>query len=179
MELPIAIIVLGLVGAVALAGASALGSRPVWARRIAGVILVGLGLALLGSQLPPTSGRLLFGSVMLVAWGSVGLALIAGRTCARVPGLVLAGIGFAVAAWVDVRVDAWANEAWVNGLDWSAGDRVLVDAFFTADGPSLSWLEITYGSMAFAALSAAAGGLLALDLLQRGRHRSSPPVEGL
>jgi hypothetical protein len=174
MELPIAVIVLGLVGVLTLLAVRRIGPGSLWRLRIPGLILIGLGIALFGSQLPPTPMRLLLGSMVLIAWGGVGLALVAGRAWAIVPGLLLASLGFVVAAWVDVRVDPWANEAMLNGIERSA-DRVLVDVFFLADGPSYSWLEVTYGAIAFAVLSAVAGGFLVLDMLEHRRQAPSPP----
>lgn len=154
MELSIAFAVLAVVVALALIVSRAIGPSSMWRRRIPGVVLVGLGLALLGSQLPPTPERLLFGLAMFVAWGGTGLALTAGWTWARIPGLVVSGIGLAVAVWVTVRGDDWANEP------ARSADRILVDAFFLADGPHYSWLEVGLASMAFAILSAVAGGFL-------------------
>lgn len=149
-----AIIVMGAVGAIALVTSRAMGRSSAWRWRIPGIILVGLGLALFGSQASPTSERLLFGLATLVAWGGTGLALVAGRRSARVPGLVVSGVGLAVACWLIVRIDAWAN-----GPPGSA-DRVLVDLFFLADGPFFSWIEVGTASMAFATMSAVAGGFL-------------------
>jgi hypothetical protein len=152
VELPLGIVVLvGVVGVVAFA---VWRSSPPWRRRIPGLILAGLGVALFGSQLPPTPERLVLGVALLIIWGGTGLALIAGRTWARGPGLVVAGVGFAVAGWVERRSDAWPNEA------SRSADRVLVDVFFLADGPHFSWLEVGLASMAFAVASAVAAAFL-------------------
>lgn len=62
-------------------------------RIIAGVILIGLGLALFGSQVSTDPGRMPFGLVLLLLWGGTGLAILAGRSWGRPVGLALSAIG--------------------------------------------------------------------------------------
>lgn len=124
--------------------------------RIPGLVLLGLSLVLIESQLPPTPGRLVLGLAMVVAWGGTGLALMMGKAWGRLPGLVLSVAGVAVASWVGWRVDQWAN---ARG---PSGDRILVDILFLADGPSYSWIEVGLATLAFAFLSALAGAFLLL-----------------
>jgi hypothetical protein len=156
MELLLSIVLGVLVLAVALVVPRAIGPTSSLRRRVPGLLLLGLGLMLLGSQLPPSPGRLLLGLAMLIVWGATGLALIAGKAWARLPGLVLAGAGVAVACWLSWRVDQWANEL------GRSDDRVLVDLFFLADGPYYSWAEVGVASFLFALLSAIAGAFLLL-----------------
>lgn len=133
-------------------------------RVVAGIILVGLGLGLLGSQLPGPSERLLLGAVLLAAWGVTGLGVLAGVGPARVVGAVLTIGGIALGGVV-------ASMA-------SSGQAGLAaELFFTADGPNFSWFEVFLGVAAFALLSAVA--LLALVLGWRPRptsDRSDPSV---
>jgi hypothetical protein len=164
MEVPLAVIVGSIILVVALLLPRLIGPGSTPRRRTPGVILIALGFALLGSQLPPSPERLLFGVAMLLAWGGTGLALVAGKPWARLPGLVLSAVGVAVAGWVYWRVDQWANEL------GRSDDRALVDAFFLADGPYFSWIEVAGACLAFVVLSALAGGLLLL------RVRSPSPA---
>lgn len=170
MDFPLSVVV-GLVVLVAAIAVVARAVRPgsVLRLRIPGAILFGLGLALLGSQLPPGTERLLLGLAMLIAWGGTGLALLAGRVWARVPGLVVSWAGFAVACWVSWRGDQWANEL------ARSDDRILVDIFFLADGPYYSWIEVGLGSLAFAVLSAIAGTLLLVPIRRAARGSGPAP----
>ena len=171
MELPYAVVGGAILLAVALALPRLIGPRSTLRRRIPGVILLALGLALLRSQLPLTPARLLFGTALLLAWGGTGLALIANRPGARLPGLLLAGAGLLVAGWVDWRIDLWANEP------GRSGDRVLVDVFFLADGPVFSWEEVALACSACMALSALAAGLLLLP--SRPPDGAAPPGDAV
>jgi hypothetical protein len=73
----------------ALVAPRVLGPRSALRRLVPGLILLSLGLALFGSQLPLDQGRPLLGVAMLVAWGGVAFGLIATRAWARVPGIVV------------------------------------------------------------------------------------------
>jgi len=156
MELPLSIVLGVLVLAVALVVPRAIGPTSSLRRRVPGLLLLGLAFALFGSQLPPGSGRLLLGLAMLIVWGGTGVALIAGKAWGRLPGLVLSGVGVAVACWVSWRIDQWANEL------GRSDDRILVNLFFLADGPYYSWMEVGIASFAFAFLSAVAAAFLLL-----------------
>lgn len=116
-------------------------------RLVAGIILIGLGLALFGSQMPPTPERLPFGLALLAAWAGSGLAVIAGWSWGRWVGLVLSAVGLVLG----MVTTSMAN----------AGDaRLAADVFFLADGPYFSWEEVWAGTLVFAVLSAIAGALL-------------------
>ena len=108
-------------------------------RVVPGVILMGLGLGLFGSQLPGPTQRLAFGAVLLALWAGTGLAVLAGRGWARLPGLVLAAGGIVVGAIV---------VALANG-----GEATWADLFFTVDRPEFSWIEVLFGAAAFGVLS--------------------------
>lgn len=118
------------------------------ARRIgAGAVLVGLGLALLGSQIPLTGERTLLAGSLLAIWAGSGLTVLAGLGVGRWLGLLVAGIGLVAS----IVVAGQAN----------VGDaRLAADLFFLADGPDFSWAEVMFGAIAFAGLSALAGVLL-------------------
>lgn len=118
------------------------------ARRIvAGAVLIGLGLALLGSQLPLTGERAPIAIGLLAIWAGSGLAVLAGLGVGRWLGLIVAGTG--LVASVIVMGQANAGDA-----------RLIADLFFLADGPNFSWPEILFGALAFAFMSAVAGLLL-------------------
>lgn len=131
------------------------------ARRIvAGLILIGLGAALFGSQLPLSGTRAVLGLSSLLLWAGAGVAILAGRSSGRWIGLVLSAVGFAVSAWATAQANV--------------GDaNVIADVFFTADGPNFSWVEVALGAVAFAILS----GVTAAMLIQRiDRDRIGPPA---
>lgn len=122
------------------------------ARRIvAGVLLVGLGLALFGSQLPLTGERMPLAIGFLAIWGGSGLTVLVGLGSGRWLGLLVAGIGLVAA--VVVIGQANTGEA-----------RLAADVFFLADGPNFSWPEVLFGALAFGMLSAVAGALLVRPL---------------
>jgi hypothetical protein len=123
-------------------------------RIIVGIILVGLGLALFGSQVSADSGRMAFGRALLLLWGSTGLAVLAGRSLGRLVGLALSVVGVVVAIW----------EA---GQAGPGGSLFLVDVFFVARDPHFAWINVAAASFAFATLSAIAGALLVLPFARR------------
>lgn len=128
-------------------------------RVVAGIVLVGLGLGLLGSQLPGPTERLLLGAALLAAWGVTGLGVLAGLGPARVVGSVLTIVGIVLGG----VVASMAN---------SGQATLAADLFFTNDGPEFSWIEVFLGAAAFAVLSAVA--LLALVMSWRPRTTSEP-----
>ncbi len=120
------------------------------ARRIvAGAVLIGLGLALLGSQLPITGERTLMAAALVAIWAGSGLTVLAGLGVGRWLGLIVAGVGLVAAVFVAVQA---------NGGD----AKLAADLFFVADGPNFSWFEVFFGAAAFGILSALAGLLLLL-----------------
>lgn len=125
------------------------------ARRIVGgLILIGLGLGLFGSQMPGPAERLAFGAAMLVIWGGTGSLVLAGLRVGRVAGLVLSAIGIILGAMVVVQANS--------------GEATLAaDLFFIADGPTFSWIEVLFGAVAFVVLSVVALGALARGGRQR------------
>jgi len=133
-------------------------------RRItAGVILIALGLALLGSQVSADSGRMVFGLGLLLLWGGTGSAVLAGRTWGRVVGLALSVVGVVVGIWEAGLANTGAD-----------GARFLVDVFFVARDPHFAWINVAAASFAFAALSCIAGALLVLPIAPA--PRGSPPA---
>ncbi len=123
-------------------------------RTVAGLILIGLGLGLFGSQLPPSEGRLLIGGIALVAWVGPGLAILSGHPIGRWLGLAVATVGLVVAAWAVAQANV--------------GDaRLIAETFFLADGPKFSWAEVAIAAVAFAVLSGLAGALLILPLARK------------
>ena len=120
-------------------------------RILAGVILLGLGLALFGSQVSADPGRIVFGSALLLLWGATGLAVLTGLSWGRLIGLALSVVGFGVAIWEAGQANTGADDA-----------RLLVDVFFVARDPHFAWINVAAASFAFAALSAIAGALLVL-----------------
>ena len=119
-------------------------------RIVAGVLLIGLGAALFGSQLPLSGTRAVLGVSCLLLWGGAGVAVLARRSSGRWIGLVLSVVGVAVAAWATAQANV--------------GDaKVIADLFFTADGPNFSWMDVALGAVAFAILSA----VTAVALIQR------------
>jgi len=125
-------------------------------RMIGAVILIGLGLALFGSQVSADPGRMVFGLGLLLLWGGTGLAVLAGRPLGRLVGLALSGVGVVVAIWEAGQANTGAD-----------GARVLVDVFFVARDPHFAWINVAAASFAFAALSAIAGALLVLPFAPR------------
>jgi hypothetical protein len=125
-------------------------------RIIVGVILIGLGLALFGSQVSADSGRMVVGTVLLLVWGGTGLAVLAGRWWGRLVGLALSGVGVVVAIWEAGQANTGAD-----------GARFLVDIFFVARDPHFAWINVAAASFAFATLSAIAGALLVLPFARR------------
>ncbi len=116
-------------------------------RSVAGIILIGLGFVLLGSQMSADPGRLIFGLALLVLWGGTGAAVVAGRSWSRLVGLALAGVGVAVAGCE-------------LGQAGPGGSLFLVDVFFVARDPHFAWINVAAAALAFALLSALAGALL-------------------
>jgi hypothetical protein len=173
MDIPVSLVILVVaLGATLVAAVvvpRVIGPTSPWRRRVPGVILLGLGLALFSSQLPLHGGHAQVGVVVLVAWGGVALGLVAARGWARLPGVILAVAGLAVAAWVFGRVNEWANE----GL--RSADRVLVDIFFLADGPDFSWMEVALDSLLFAVLSGVAVAFLVLPFRRSEPHSIVKP----
>jgi hypothetical protein len=118
-------------------------------RIIVGIILIGLGLALFGSQVSADSGRMVFGLALLLLWGSTGLAVLAGRSFGRLVGLALSVVGVVVAIWE-------------TGQAGPGGSLLLIDVFFVARDPHFAWINVAAASFAFATVSAIAGALLVL-----------------
>jgi hypothetical protein len=110
-------------------------------RIIVGVILIGLGLALFGSQVSAHSGRMVVGTALLLVWGGTGLAVLAGRSWGRLVGLALSGVGVVVAIWEAGQANTGAD-----------GARFLVDIFFVARDPHFAWINVAAASFAFATL---------------------------
>jgi hypothetical protein len=133
-------------------------------RIIVGVILIGLGLALFGSQVSAHSGRMVVGTALLLVWGGTGLAVLAGRSWGRLVGLALSGVGVVVAIWEAGQANTGAD-----------GARFLVDIFFVARDPHFAWINVAAASFAFATLSAIAGALLVLPFARRPDDAKSPP----
>ena len=129
-------------------------------RVVAGGILIGIGLGLFGSQLPGPTERLAFGAVLLALWAGTGLAVLAGRGWARLPGSILAAGGIVVGAIVVAL--AKSGEA-----TWAA------DLFFTVDRPEFSWIEVFFGAAAFVVLSV----VVLVALFVGGRSRSPVATE--
>jgi len=137
-------------------------------RIIAAVTLIGLGLALFGSQVSTDPGRMAFGLALLLLWGGTGLAVLAGRSWGRLVGLVLSVVGVVVAIWE-------------TGQAGPGGSLFLVDVFFVARDPHFAWINVAAASFAFATLSAIAGALLLMPFAPRpdgatGPPRSDPPT---
>lgn len=129
-------------------------------RIVGGLILIGLGLGLFGSQMPGPDERLAFGAAMLVIWGGTGLLVLAGLRLGRVAGLVLSVIGIVLGAVVVGQANS--------------GEATLAaDLFFIADGPTFSWVEVLFGAIAFVVLSVVALGALVLA----GRRRQAVITE--
>ena len=132
-------------------------------RILAGVILLGLGLALFGSQVSADPGRMVFGSALLLLWGATGLAVLTGLSWGRLIGLALSVVGFGVAIWEAGQANTGADDA-----------RLLVDVFFVARDPHFAWINVAAASFAFAALSAIAGALLVLPFAHA--HKAAKPI---
>lgn len=129
-------------------------------RIVGGLILIGLGLGLFGSQMPGPDERLALGAAMLVIWGGTGLLVLAGLRLGRVAGLVLSLIGIVLGAVVVGQANS--------------GEATLAaDLFFIADGPTFSWVEVLFGAIAFVVLSVVALGALVLA----GRRRQAVITE--
>lgn len=130
-------------------------------RLVAGSILVCLGIVLASSQVSADPLRLAFGAVLLVAWFTGGIGVIAGRGWARLLGLTLAVAGCLVALWG-------------SGQARPDGNRILIELFFTVREPYFSWLGVGVASTLFAIASAISAVLLVRPLVRP----SAPPMPG-
>lgn len=125
-------------------------------RIVAGIVLIGLGVGLFGSQLGGATDRLALGVAMLALWGGIGLAVLAGLRPARLVGSLLAIVGILLGAGVAMQAN--------NGQA-----TLAADLFFTVDGPTFSWIEVFFGAAAFVLLS-----IVALVALVLGGRRTAP-----
>lgn len=124
-------------------------------RILAGGLLIILGSLLLWSQRGGDAARVVIGLACVLTYAVAGLGVIAGRPWGRVAGLLLAAAGLLGGAF----------QLSQSGPD---GQRVLLEVFFLAGGPSFAWINVGIASAAFAVLSALAGALLLLPISPRG-----------
>jgi hypothetical protein len=125
-------------------------------RIVAGIVLIGLGAGLFGSQLGGPTERLALGVALLALWGGIGLAVLAGVRPARMVGALLAIVGVILGSGVAVQ----ANDGQAT---------LAADLFFTVDGPTFSWIEVFFGAAAFVVLS-----MVVLVALLLDRRRTAP-----
>lgn len=125
-------------------------------RIVAGIVLIGLGAGLFGSQLGGPTERLALGVALLALWGGIGLAVLAGVRPARMVGALLAIVGVILGSGVAVQ----ANDGQAT---------LAADLFFTVDGPTFSWIEVFFGAAAFVVLS-----IVVLVALLLDRRRTAP-----